>query len=457
MKDLSIFKKLLACLLVFVFLSLPSYNFSLAQTKQKKQDIEKQKSQLKAQLAEVEKQIADLEKKINETRKQRSSVSKEVYLLSREIEKIYLERKAIDLSIRNLEEEISFKNKEINNLLKELKEKKRLLQEALKQLYTYDNKSWFDILLSGGSLSDVFDQIQGFYSIQEKINLFIKEVDATKTKLENEKRRYEEQKYEKEQLRKLRKMQEVSLARKKAEKKRLLAQIDRNKRNYSKKLVASKKEIAFIKQQLYKLENLGVSMTFEQAYEYAKFAGEKTGVRPAFLLGIFQVESRMGTYIGGGSWYKDMYLCYINLGKRKRAEIEKAAFFKITSELGLDPDAMPVSRKPSYGCGGAMGAAQFLPSTWLGYRDKIVALGGSKNPSPWNIKDAFFAAAIKLANDGASSRTYWGEKKAAAMYIAGSRWRRFVAQSYANQVLEWASFYQKQIDKIESGNDVALK
>src|ERR1700741_5248621 len=126
-----------------------------------------------------------------------------------------------------------------------------------------------------------------------------------------------------------------------------------------------------------------------------------------------------------------MYLCYQRLAniaktadRRKfylgRAETEKNAFMRITGDLGLNPDTQKVSREPSYGCGGAMGPAQFIPSTWVAYIGDVTRLTGRPLGNPWNPQDAFTAAAIKLAGGGASSKTRAGEIAAAKAYIGGS-------------------------------------
>ena len=43
---------------------------------------------------------------------------------------------------------------------------------------------------------------------------------------------------------------------------------------------------------------------------------------------------------------------------------DRPVFAVIAQTLGFNPDDLPVSRKPWYGWGGAMGPAQFIPSTW---------------------------------------------------------------------------------------------
>ena len=175
-------------------------------------------------------------------------------------------------------------------------------------------------------------------------------------------------------------------------------------------------------------------MTLEDAYNHAKYAADRTGVRPAFLLAVLKQESSWGTNVGTGTWKKDM----------KAAD--QKAFIQICDELNLDPNQMPVSKKPSYGWGGAMGPAQFLPSTWLAYKDKVAVLTGHNPPSPWDINDAFTAAALKLANGGANQGTADAEWKAAMIYFAGNNWGKTVYSFYGDAVMDLASVIQGQLD-----------
>ncbi|MBI2097103.1 MAG: lytic murein transglycosylase [Candidatus Sungbacteria bacterium] len=190
-------------------------------------------------------------------------------------------------------------------------------------------------------------------------------------------------------------------------------------------------------------------MTAEDALKYTKLASDRVGIRQAFLLALLEVETgrqfengqiTVGSNIGTGNWRTDMYECYRNLGRYSAAEAQKNAFFKITADLGLDPDRMPVSRKPNYGCGGAMGPAQFIPTTWLLFSSRVAQLVGKSIANPWIVEDAFTAAATFLGDSGAASRTKAGEIAAARTYISGnpncpSRGSaRYACLSYANRV-----------------------
>ena len=126
-------------------------------------------------------------------------------------------------------------------------------------------------------------------------------------------------------------------------------------------------------------------------------------------------------------------------------------FLKITQELGRDPYNTPVSCPiPSIGgYGGAMGPAQFIPATWIRYRDRVKEITG-KLADPWDIKDAFLAAALYLTDYGAKSQTRDAEWKAAMIYFSGSTKTKY--RFYGDSVLSIADRYEEDIMAIENGN-----
>jgi membrane-bound lytic murein transglycosylase B len=199
------------------------------------------------------------------------------------------------------------------------------------------------------------------------------------------------------------------------------------------------------------------AITFGQAYELAKEVENLVGVRPALLLAIITQESALGRNVGQ---------CYIskNLSETASRRImapglpwssrdDVSVFLSITSELGRDPYSTPVSCPMSYGWGGAMGPAQFIPSTWQMFRDRLENLKGAP-ADPWNIKDAFLAAGLYLATYGASSQTYEGEFNAILSYFAGPGWykssnRNIYKRDYGYPVMNKVEAYERDIAKIE--------
>ena len=90
--------------------------------------------------------------------------------------------------------------------------------------------------------------------------------------------------------------------------------------------------------------------------EYAKLAEDLTGVRSAFLLGLIKQETNIGKNVGTASWKVSM-----------KSSRDAPIFFEITRLLGINPNEIKVSARQSGGWGGAMGPAQFIPSTWALY------------------------------------------------------------------------------------------
>ncbi len=130
-------------------------------------------------------------------------------------------------------------------------------------------------------------------------------------------------------------------------------------------------------------------------------------------------------------------------------ERDQEPFKEITKELGLNIETTPVScpmrdaRGRRLGWGGAMGPAQFIPSTWQGYKSQVVAFTGQATANPWDIRDAFAAAAILLSRNGARNGGEDSEWAAAMRYFSGSTNKRF--RFYGDNVLARAKQYEKDI------------
>jgi len=121
-------------------------------------------------------------------------------------------------------------------------------------------------------------------------------------------------------------------------------------------------------------------------------------------------------------------------------------FLAMMQELGLSPFSQKVSCAQSYGAyGGAMGPAQFIPSTWKLYQARIAKASGQNPPNPWDPRTATFATAIYMEDLGADAQTPAAERRAALKYLAGSHWQNSAYAFYGNAVMGYVDQYKQDI------------
>ncbi|OHA50561.1 MAG: hypothetical protein A3A97_03255 [Candidatus Terrybacteria bacterium RIFCSPLOWO2_01_FULL_40_23] len=406
--------------------------------------INEMKQEIDNSLRGIEQEIAALVADIDGLKNQQRTLAREVRLFDAELRKVELEIKRIKIEIDKNQQAIGEKEKEIAVYEKKLQESRNALAETILTVDQNDKESILEIILTAENFSDVFGKITNIESVEKAVHERIAEVKDIKSVLDKEKEVLEGQKEELIGLQTLAAIQQAGLEEKKQAKVDLLAQTKGREKLFSEQLVKAKQDAAVLRQQIFLLEGSGVSMPFEDALTLAKKASSYANIRPAFLLAVLKKESHWGASVGTGNWRDDMH------------PRDQAAFFEICYELGLDPDSTPVSRKPSYGWGGAMGPAQFLPRTWLGWKDRVAEATGHNPPSPWNLEDAFTASALKLGAGGATQSADLSaealakaEWKAAMIYFAGSNWDNPIYSFYADDIMVLTGLIQEQINLIE--------
>lgn len=415
------------------------------------------KDELERQIVVLEEEAAALDKTIQGIRGETKTLANEIASIDVEIRRRQIEIQQLDLAIEKANLEIKQKEASIAELKARINRSRESLASTLLLLYARDQEDIIGVLLKNVSLSEFFGALFNLERLRSNIQTSLEEFKAQHVFLQREREELKEFEKEQRDLKALQELERRFLAQKKKEKEELLRLTKGKEAIFQQLLKSKKKDIASLRTQLFYLEKTGI--TAEEALKFVELAAKRTGIRPAFLLALLEVETgrqfeegviSVGSNVGTGNWREDMYLCYKRLGRyyggsniakyNSRAESEREAFFKITEALGLDPDKMPVSKEPSYiGCGGAMGPAQFLPTTWLIYEKRVAELTGHNPPNPWNVEDAFTAAALFLADRGAVSQTVAGEMKAAKAYLSGdSSCNRYVCRSYASKILSLA-------------------
>lgn len=399
------------------------------------------------QIEELTRQIEQYQQEIEERQKQGRTLSGEIGILNKKIAQIQAEIRSLSLAIEKASGEIVQTTGQIKEAEEKIVKHRSALGSALRLLDQTEQENLIEIILKNENFSDFFGNLTQIQNTQENLRTAITGIKELKTGLEEKEERLYDQKKELENLKGIQEIGKKSVQQVQAEKNNLLKVTKGEESRFQDLIKKSKTDIEKIRAQITYLQQNGVSA--EDAVKFAQLAAIAVGIRPAFLLGLLETESRLGQNVGTGNWKDDMYECYIRLGTKyypnrktyylNRAETEKNAFFAVIGKLGLNPDMVKISREPSYGCGGAMGPAQFIPSTWLGYEDEVARITGHNPPNPWNVEDSFTASAIKLARAGATAQTRAGESTAARAYISGnSRCTSGTCNSYANAVLRKA-------------------
>ncbi len=277
--------------------------------------------------------------------------------------------------------------------------KRAVLADLLREAYLGGSSSSADIILGDRTVSDIFDVSTQFAMIGSRIGGILNDMEQLKSGRE----------VEKATLETMRKETEAALAKKNAEKAMLAA----NQAAIAQDVAEQQATIAELQQKLSKLQGelsslLGESVSTDDIKKAAGIASDATGVRKSFILAELTQESGLGTYTGGCTY------------KNTRVKSADAAAFKgIMKELGYDVNSKKIScASKSGGYGGAMGIAQFMPTTWLGYKSYISGATGHTPPDPWSVVDGVMGMAKKLANAGATNKK--GEYNASMIYYCGT-------------------------------------
>ena len=186
--------------------------------------------------------------------------------------------------------------------------------------------------------------------------------------------------------------------------------------------------------------------------EAAEFASNATGVRKDFLMGMLVVESDLGRNPGKCTYQEveegaekahesgNLSSMAWNTFKERRETIKD-----IARSLNYDYEELRVSCNPDgvyAGTGGAMGIPQFMPDTWLEYKDRVAEIVGKNNPDPWNEKDGVVAMALKLSDVyGVIDHNQLAERNAAKLYLSGTTSWEY--DWYANHILYWSENYKE--------------
>ena len=402
-------------------------------------NLDTDRESLERALEECQAQIEKNEKILQQQTGARKNTESDIFLINNEINRALVRIRQIDVAIGSLGEEIVNKEKAIGDLTKHLSDNQHFLRSLLQRINESEQKGFAAFLFSNLTLSSFFARVNEYQSLRKNVENSIRKVDALRARVVANIDDLQEKKVERSTARQQQRaaMNQVEYQRK--EKQRLLdLQVVREKQT-AEKLSVYEGRAAEIRNRLFELRGSG-AIPFGQALQYAREAEQATGVRPAFLLGLIKNESDLGKNVGTGTYLTDMH-------PTRDAPI----FPYIAKLLGFtDPNELKVSANPGFGWGGAMGPAQFIPSTWVQYgglinvntgtaaiqgnliRTKNMLQAGSSSSDVKRLQQFLNQSGFTIASSGEGSPGNESNRYTNKVANAVSR----LQERYANRILQ---------------------
>lgn len=367
-------------------------------------------------------EISSLQKELEQQQEKQKKTTQELNTAQTMLQKNQYQLNVTKNLLTKTENDIKRREKEIEELENQIEINRKILESYIREMYFGDQKILENFLASGKNLSLDSDNFFQFLSVKEKILSVIEEIDKAKSQGEEAKNDLEEKKYDHEKLVSIQSGQQYQIKNDINRTQATLSQINSKINKLRAELTNILKE----------------AVSFDDIISAAKYASKVTGIRKDYLLGVLVVESNLGRYTGGCD-YKES----------RMSDYRKGIFKDICEGLDYDYKKMKVSCPPSgySGTGGAMGVAQFMPDTWIGYQSSITAVTGHNPPDPWSLTDGVVAMALKLTKvDGVTGHKESAEAKAYCVYLAGNNWASYCdnkGTNYGDLVLYWADNYKK--------------
>jgi len=404
-------------------------------TAQKQQALETQLSQLESQIDQYENQIAADEKK-------GTTLSSAISTLNSEIAKVELQIQATNLTLEEINSQIADTESQIMITSDGIAGKKLVVADLLQTLYKNDQTNALESFIENPQISDLWDIVQNISLLEANLNANVTELTTLTGQLQGQNQQLTASQAAAASAQEYEATQAQQIASTKSQESTLLTETKGQESTYQALVTKTKQTAAQVRAQIFQLLG-GGQLTLGQAYQYAEVASQATGVDPALILAVLDRESALGQNVGQCSY------------KTAMSPSNIPTFLQITEQLGLNPDSMMVSCANSDGAyGGAMGPAQFEPSTWELYASRVTQITGNNPPSPWSNSDAFVATGLYLEDAMSGCKASYTatasiERCTAAKYYAGGNWASYL-WTYGEAIVEQAQTFTQDIATITS-------
>src|SRR3989338_5344064 len=172
--------------------------------------IANQRAELERQLQQIEQDIKANQGVLAEKQKARASLERDVAILDAKIKTAKLGIKERDLNIQKIRSDIGDKEDSIKTLDAKVASGQESLAQILRRTREIDETTPVELAL-GGSISDLFDDVDTFQTIQKALDASFKEMATARTDLSFRKQALQEKQQEEQDLRQIQVLQQQSL------------------------------------------------------------------------------------------------------------------------------------------------------------------------------------------------------------------------------------------------------
>lgn len=401
------------------------------------------------QLAQIEAELNTLLAEQAAQQKTTGTLKGDVDYLTSQINALKTKIKAEGLVIAQLNVAITDKTNTITSLSDKIDRENESLAQLIRNTNEFDQENLVNLIFSDDSLSGFYSDLESYNSIQQSVKSSVDVINGVKTQTEAAKTDLQKQQNAETDAKAELENAQKTVAKSEADQKQLLA-ISKQKEAAYQLLAAQKKAQADkIRSALFSLAGTSQKIDFGTALGYANEVSAKLGVDPAFLLAIITQESNLGANVGQ---------CYLTdpdtgagVGKNTGTAFAKVMsptrdvppFLSITGDFSFNAYKTAVSCPiaGAGGWGGAMGPAQFIPSTWKLFADRLKTILGYE-ANPWSAQDAFMASGMYLSDLGGIGSSQSAQNRAACKYYGSGG----SSCSYSRSVQKLKNTIQANID-----------
>ena len=387
-------------------------------------------------------QSAQLAKDLTKTSAQKNTLQNAISALKKKISGLEADINQSTVMVKDLNIQISDTQVSINKTTQQIQDSKNQLSSILQSVYQEDNTPSFVILLQG-NLSDFFSNLTYLDNLNSEVANLIDTTKNLNTYLQGQQTKMGDNVDQLQKTIAIQTLQKQQNEATKQEQSQYLQLTEAQYQQQQKDKATADAASAKIKSLLFQVAGVSQVPTFGQAITVAQAVANLVPIRPAFLLAILSQESALGQNVGS------CLLTNTATGEGKRVSTgaympkvfkvsrDLQPFLNICSSVGRDPLKSPISCD-TYG---SMGPAQFIPSTWMLFADRLKTLLGQP-ADPWAVKDSFTASAMYLSDLGAGAQTATTEANAAYHYNGSGN----AARIYSRTVMTRADCIQTFID-----------